>query len=174
MAPLVRADLELTHYRRVLRTMWWIHVPLQEMFASALEQAGAAYMLADRVGWLQTDLAHFDMAKTFMAHSWQPPIPGSLAALTGMLYVIEGSTLGGQVIARQLAERMNLGPESGARFFHGWGTETRQHWCNFWRFAEAACPPAQVMPATAAACLLFERLHAAFDKALSWEDDLCS
>jgi heme oxygenase (biliverdin-IX-beta and delta-forming) len=173
MMPLVRPDLMLPHYRHVLRTMGWIHEPLQAVVCRQLEQTGAAYRLADRVGWLKTDLAHFGLTDSMAVAPWQPPLPDSLAALTGMLYVIEGSTLGGQVIARQLAASLHLGPDNGARFFHGWGLETRQRWGDFWQFAESACTPAQGQEAATAALLLFERLHAAFDEALTWKDPSC-
>jgi heme oxygenase (biliverdin-IX-beta and delta-forming) len=40
----------------------------------------------------------------------------SPARALGVLYVIEGSTLGGQVIARRIAEALHIGPQDGAGF----------------------------------------------------------
>lgn len=48
--------------------------------------------------------------------------------LLGYLYVIEGSTLGGQVITRILRDHLHLSPSNGARFFYGYGKKTKEKW----------------------------------------------
>jgi heme oxygenase len=59
--------------------------------------------------------------------------------LIGTLYVIEGATLGGEVISRCLKSHLELGPDSGGRFFHGYGDAvvTRHNWQTFRSFANA-------------------------------------
>lgn len=49
----------------------------------------------------------------------------------GSLYVIEGATLGGQVINRHLKQHLDLTPENGGLFFSGYGRETGEMWKNF-------------------------------------------
>ena len=61
-----------------------------------------------------------------------------LGALVGVLYAIEGSTLGGQVISRNLAQHLGASKESGAAFFNGYGDATKEKWETFIKFAEAA------------------------------------
>ncbi|QJC53145.1 biliverdin-producing heme oxygenase [Paenibacillus albicereus] len=46
----------------------------------------------------------------------------------GYLYVLEGSTLGGQIISRKLAASLGLEPDSGLRYFHAYGDDTRSRW----------------------------------------------
>ncbi len=57
----------------------------------------------------------------------------------GALYVLEGSTLGGQVIARALAGQPWL-PPGGLRTFNPYGAETGARWRAFRAGAEALAP----------------------------------
>ena len=54
-----------------------------------------------------------------------------LADVMGSLYVIEGSALGGRVIAPQLRSTLGLEQGRGASYFHGFGGETGVMWSNF-------------------------------------------
>ena len=54
-----------------------------------------------------------------------------LAQVMGSLYVIEGSALGGRVIAPQLKRTLALDQGRGASYFHGFGGETGVMWANF-------------------------------------------
>lgn len=53
------------------------------------------------------------------------------ARLFGCLYVIEGATLGGQIISRYLLARLGLTPQSGCSFFRGYGERTGSQWKAF-------------------------------------------
>ena len=55
----------------------------------------------------------------------------TLARAFGSLYVIEGSTLGGQVISRHLTQHLDLTPENGAAFFSSYGPEVGPMWKRF-------------------------------------------
>jgi len=49
----------------------------------------------------------------------------------GALYVIEGATLGGQVIKRHLEQHLKLNPDNGGEFFSGYGEKTGKMWKEF-------------------------------------------
>ncbi|WPR74148.1 biliverdin-producing heme oxygenase [Algoriphagus sp. NG3] len=49
----------------------------------------------------------------------------------GMLYVIEGSTLGGRVIFKHLQRTLGYTSENGAAYFTGYGENTGLLWKNF-------------------------------------------
>lgn len=49
----------------------------------------------------------------------------------GAMYVLEGSTLGGQFISKMIAEKLGLTSENGISFFSGYGAETSSKWSNF-------------------------------------------
>ena len=55
----------------------------------------------------------------------------SPAKALGYLYVMEGSTLGGQFISRHLKKHLNLHAENGAAYFNGYGPETAVRWKEF-------------------------------------------
>jgi heme oxygenase len=56
---------------------------------------------------------------------------GDPAEALGSLYVIEGSALGGRVIAPQLKRTLGIDQGRGASYFHGFGGETGAMWANF-------------------------------------------
>lgn len=57
------------------------------------------------------------------------PLPLHVAEALGMLYVLEGSTLGGRLILRALAERGIADPDLA--FLDPYGTETNTRWRAF-------------------------------------------
>ena len=59
-----------------------------------------------------------------------PRMDNSARAL-GSLYVIEGSTLGGQILARHFRGKFGLEPDSGCAFFSGYGDRTSEMWRAF-------------------------------------------
>jgi heme oxygenase len=53
------------------------------------------------------------------------------AAALGSFYVMEGSTLGGRVIEKNLLARLGLARESGGSYFAGYGDQTGLMWRDF-------------------------------------------
>lgn len=49
----------------------------------------------------------------------------------GVMYVIEGSSLGGRVIYKNIQKNLGYDNESGAAYFSGYGDKTGSHWKNF-------------------------------------------
>lgn len=83
---------------------------------------------------LDADLAAVDVpAVTTPLTSPTLDIPAAL----GALYVLEGSTLGGRVIERHVRQTLDISPESGGSFFHGYGEGTGPMWQAFGRSLEA-------------------------------------
>lgn len=52
----------------------------------------------------------------------------SKAKVLGMIYVVEGSTLGGRVIAKHLAKKLGLNAMNGAAYFHNYGSAVASRW----------------------------------------------
>ncbi len=76
----------------------------------------------------------------------QVPDCGDLPALSalpealGCLYVLEGSTLGGQVLSRHVREAMDIVPGRGGSFFASDGRDVGAMWRAFRAALEAGCP----------------------------------
>jgi heme oxygenase (biliverdin-IX-beta and delta-forming) len=162
LVPLLRADLTQAQYAQVLLAMLWMHAPLQSSLLAALQRHDMSYALSDRPTWLRQDLAQFaidgDVALVKLGN-WPAPDLDSPAAVIGALYVLEGSSLGGRFIARQLAASLGLNAENGGRFFQGHGAATETHWGDFLLFAMAHCPAAAGVEACRAATDLFARFE---------------
>jgi heme oxygenase len=58
------------------------------------------------------------------------PMPTRAAAL-GAMYVVEGSTLGGAIIARQVERALGLTTESGCAYFRSYGAAISPMWKSF-------------------------------------------
>jgi heme oxygenase (biliverdin-IX-beta and delta-forming) len=59
------------------------------------------------------------------------PDVSSLSKAFGGIYVMEGATLGGQVITRHLNQDFGLTPENGAAFFSSYGPQVGMMWKSF-------------------------------------------
>lgn len=75
---------------------------------------------------------------------WQDlPAVAEAPQAVGCLYVLEGSTLGGQIISRHLAKQLALNPENGAAFFNSYGERVGEMWKAFCLFATNYAAAAQ-------------------------------
>jgi heme oxygenase (biliverdin-IX-beta and delta-forming) len=120
-----------------------------------------------KLPWLDADIAHFPDAPAMNAP------PDELVALAqisepgdliGLLYAMEGSTLGGQVIARHLYDHVGLTEHSGARYFAAYGPDTEARWHEFCAFAETIRDnDHQLVRARASAILAFVALERCLD-----------
>ena len=72
----------------------------------------------------------------------------------GAMYVVEGSTLGGQYIAQHVEASLDLQPGEGDRFFRGYGQETMPKWREFQQVL-LTVPEAQTEEVIAAAKEMF-------------------
>lgn len=89
------------------------------------------------------------------------PALGGVAAALGCLYVVEGSTLGGRIIAREIRRAHGAGSDASASFFRGYGARTGAMWSALRRILDQECArePA-ASDAIAAANDTFARLEA--------------
>jgi heme oxygenase len=87
-----------------------------------------------------------------------PPVE-CLADVLGAKYVIEGSTLGGQIIARQLERQLSLSGGVGYSYFQGSGRGTMFYWRSFVMMMNDSVRPADEDRVVHAAGKTFERLQ---------------
>ena len=93
---------------------------------SQLSRAGYDFAQRTKLSWLDDDRDALAMSEPSAPRSGYTL--ASAAAAFGAVYVVEGATLGGQVIARQVMPVLALTPERGCRFFTGYGAETGERW----------------------------------------------
>ncbi|HEX6279991.1 MAG TPA: biliverdin-producing heme oxygenase [Pyrinomonadaceae bacterium] len=94
-----------------------------------LRAAGFDYDERRKLPSLETDAEalNIDGSETYE----DLPDLSTLAKVFGSLYVIEGSTLGGQVISRHLKEHLGITPENGGAFFNSYGSQVGPMWKQF-------------------------------------------
>ena len=68
------------------------------------------------------------------------PLPAPEAVL-GSMYVVEGSTLGGAIIAKEVERNLGFGRDSGCAYFRSYGRDTAAMWKSFGAVLLAASSP---------------------------------
>jgi heme oxygenase (biliverdin-IX-beta and delta-forming) len=136
----VEKSLDLTasgpspeRYRFVLRVFHGFYRPIEA--ALPLFAPGQSFDGQDRrkAASAAADLADLGDAGPWPLCDDLPPLD-TLARQVGCLYVVEGSTLGGQHIYRHVAGPLGLTPTRGGRFFHGYGPDTGPRWNAFLQY----------------------------------------
>ncbi len=115
-------------YRDHLARLLAFYAPMEAALAE-VEGLGAALPdLGERTvkaGWLRCDLDVLGPGDA------APPVPTpdfDVGQGLGALYVIEGSTLGGRIIARRLEQALGVTAETGARFYLSYGDDRGDRW----------------------------------------------
>lgn len=108
---------------------------------------------------IRNDLAFLNDTTSTPLCSVLPRIENVLSAC-GALYVIEGSTLGGQVIAKMLKENCPFPiPDEALTFFRGYNENTLPMWRAFQTFLNNSFQtPEQMTAVTAVAAETFEKM----------------
>jgi heme oxygenase (biliverdin-IX-beta and delta-forming) len=87
-------------------------------------------MVRKRKNMLEHDLTWFGVESRDDVRPVLPEIKDQ-PSLLGAMYVMEGSTLGGQLIARQLQKTLHLSGGKGDAYFRGHGDQTGPMWREF-------------------------------------------
>ena len=124
----------LENYKTLLSKFYRFYSSIEPELAK-LDLKKYGYDLSERLKTpkLEKDLESLgllDEAKKLPAWDNLPNLDSPEKAF-GSLYVIEGATLGGQVINRHLKEHLDLTPENGGLFFSGYGAQTGEMWKEF-------------------------------------------
>lgn len=132
--PRARLGFLLSGYFHIYRAL--------ELAITSLPVDGFSYASRQKLPWLIQDLEHFGIDPESTGYRPYGPLatpaPIDAAELAGMLYTIEGSTMGGQVISRHLATHLGITPAMGCRFFHAYGEHTATRWNEFEAFLNAS------------------------------------
>lgn len=137
----IEANLDMTGdgltrdgYRRVLERFYGFYAPLEPAIRAVGGWADRGLDLdARRKGpLLEADLRTLGVdAPAALPLCDDLPPHVTPADCFGSLYVLEGSTLGGQLISRHVQHVFGVTPETGGRFFHGYGDKTGEMWQSF-------------------------------------------
>ncbi len=131
---LASGALTVERYRRTLERFFGYYRPLEEAIHAIDGWAESGLDLGERrkAGLLEADLRALGVGTPDdLPRCRNLPPCGRTAAAFGCLYVLEGATLGGQFISRHVRQTLGVTPETGGRFFHGYGGRTGAMWQAF-------------------------------------------
>jgi heme oxygenase len=126
----MRPEPPLSLYLHLLGKFHGFYQPLEPILAGFSHWSALGLNLAQRrkTPWLLRDLSC--LASTTADLPACPAVDWihDAAAAMGTFYVLEGSTLGGQVIARHVATHLGLTPDHGLAFFSSYGESVGPRW----------------------------------------------
>jgi heme oxygenase len=121
-------------YRTLLEQLYGVYCPVESEIARSMSEIATWLPDIDkrmRTASLRLDLRVLgNVCPEALPLAPTPPLC-SLPQRLGCLYVLEGSTLGGQTIAREVSSQLRYSPESGCSFFASHGAEIGGMWRKF-------------------------------------------
>ncbi|MBS0335147.1 MAG: biliverdin-producing heme oxygenase [Proteobacteria bacterium] len=132
--------------RSVVRGFHRLHAEIEAVAGPWLEgMAGLEYAARRRTGQLAADLAALGAPPPPAAEGGAAPQAASLGEALGLVYVLEGSTLGGQAIRREALARG--GDLTGLSFLDPYGGRVGERWRAFLAVMEAQAAGLRVQDA---------------------------
>ena len=133
--PFFSEQLDIDLYRRLLQAYYGFYGPMEaSLYESGLIPEGYDTVLRVKTPTLVGDLYALgldDDAIGALPCCAQLPTFDTPAACLGALYVLEGATLGGQVLRREMAQRLAIDAGNGGAFLNVYGAETGRRWKDF-------------------------------------------
>lgn len=122
----------LAAYRELLVAFYGFYSPLEQTLAQFEWQAlGLDWAQRRKVPNLILDLQRLNVEVAKLAQCKQLPVLPDSASAIGCLYVLEGATLGGQIIQRELAAGLQITADNGAAFVNSYGAQVGSMWAAF-------------------------------------------
>ena len=136
-----------SQYVMLLKALWGFYHPLEAALSQLDWPRDVAFATRCKSSWLFEDLIALGHARPEIQRlpqcSRMPTFNSAVSGL-GVLYVLEGATLGGQVIARRVGPALGINDSEGLRFFSSYGAAVGNMWRSYVAVLEEAgrCPNA--------------------------------
>ncbi len=129
---ILHAHLSMEEYGDILQKLWGFYKPLEVLIANGKEWPLSLLNFDRRkkIPLLEYDLYVLGYPSFLPLCTDLPELP-DFAHVLGCLYVLEGATLGGQIIARHIRKRLGLDQTTGCSYFCSYGAETNSMWNTF-------------------------------------------
>ena len=134
--PLMDDGLTLDRYRDTLAAFLGVYLPMEERLAAlhAWGALGFDFERRRKAGLIDRDLLGLGLPAAEIALvplcPELPPVD-TLPRALGALYVMEGATLGGQIIRRRIGSTLGLDAANGVAFFSSYGDGVGSMWKEF-------------------------------------------
>jgi heme oxygenase len=163
---LFRTVRSWSDYTALLSLFYGFYRPMEArlLHFTEWETVGLNYAERQKTPLLAADLrvlGHSSEAIAALPCCVALPDMQTFAQALGCAYVLEGATLGGQIVLKQFGARLGLTAENGGAFFAIYGAEVPARWAQFreglTRFS--AVFPSEETPILNAACATFASLE---------------
>jgi heme oxygenase len=154
--PLMHQGLSAAEYVQCLQRFFGIVNAWEQRAAEvAPEWLKPTLLSRQRAPLLKQDLAWFGVIET---DGPRPTLPemNDIPSLLGTMYVMEGSTLGGQFIARHVEAELFLTEGQGNSYFRGHGNQTGPLWKEFCDVLKERVPDEQTDAVVLSAKAMFQ------------------
>lgn len=164
--PIMKPDLSLQGYRAIIELFRAMYVDFEGRIPKCPSDEVRSFAESHRrLPALETDLRF--LVEGSVETTPLPPLPpspklDSETSWIGMLYVSEGSRLGGLYLARHLSEHFGFSGGLGYSFFAGSGRKTKEEWSAFCALCERIVEPSSINEVVDAAKDAFEWYLACF------------
>ena len=120
-------------YLKLLKEFYGFIGPLEKVIDQSIDQDSVPdYAERRKAGLLLNDILALEGACGSFAAAPELPEIGDAYQALGALYVLEGSTLGGKIIARMLRGKLNLDEsQDGLSYFTSYGEDAEIMWGRF-------------------------------------------
>ena len=133
--PFFCDTLDLERYKRLLSAYYGFYHELEDRLQhSPLMTPGFDLHARLKTPALHRDLQALGVNTQSLALCDTLPALSSPASVLGVLYVLEGATLGGNVLRKQMSERLGLDAHNGCAFLYVYGEATGRQWKAFMDF----------------------------------------
>src|SRR5690606_7092172 len=130
----IRSIQAIDDYLEILHYFYRFFAPLERSIFPQFNGALPDAAQRRKADWILEDIHFFRPAYQPVFTSSSTPEITSLPQAIGALYVMEGSTLGGQVICKMVAQKLDVSQAEGFKFFSGYGEGTLAMWDNFKKY----------------------------------------
>lgn len=135
---LAKGEVSKVDYALFLNNLLILHKKCEEMITSFPEwkMYNIDPLARQRAPFLESDLSRLDVD----VNPFYPPSPfiieWNFAAAVGVLYVLEGSTMGGQFLSRSLEEMRGKDGIPATRYYRSYNEKTAFMWQEYCRFLD--------------------------------------
>jgi heme oxygenase len=129
---MMAGTMSLEQYKEFLQKFYGFHLSLEQALADFnWSEVGIDFDERRKIAFLEQDLRALGLTDADIALLPKaddlPPMK-SIEEAVGVMYVMEGSTLGGQIQARQVQKMFGIGAENGAAYFSSYGANVGVMW----------------------------------------------
>jgi heme oxygenase len=129
---LLRPEMTIEEYRTLLEAFYGFYLPWETRVADEIDRLLPRFSEERRkTPLLEHDLRFFGCDLQSIPQCSTLPDTDSVSGVLGSLYVLEGATLGGQILSRHFSRHFHLSPADGCSFFSSYRDSVGQRWKAF-------------------------------------------